>query len=143
MILVGLIEVVLVVGAAFAVGARRQVRDLGLLAASGGAPSDIRRSLLAQGCVLGIGGSLLGVVAGTGTFLASIPAYEAISHERVWTDDLSVAALLVILALGSVTGIVAALVPAWSISRLTPVAALAGGSRSGVVSPRPIVEHSS
>ena len=125
-ILVGLIEVVLVVGAAFAVGARRQVRDLGLLAASGGAPSDIRRSLLAQGCVLGIGGSLLGVAAGTGTFLASIPAYEAIRHERVWTDDLSVAALLVILALGSVTGIVAALVPAWSISRLTPVAALAG-----------------
>ncbi len=44
----------------------------------------------------------------------------------MWTDDLSVAALLVILALGSVTGIVAALVPAWSISRLTPVAALAG-----------------
>ena len=125
-ILVGLIEVVLVVGAAFAVGARRQVRDLGLLAASGGAPSDIRRSLLAQGCVLGIGGSLLGVAAGTGTFLGSIPAYEAIRHEQVWTHDLSVAALLGIFVLGSVTGIVAALVPAWSISRLTPVAALSG-----------------
>ena len=53
-ILVGLLEVVLLVGAAFAVAARRQVRDLGLLAANGGAAADVRRVLLAQGVVLGV-----------------------------------------------------------------------------------------
>lgn len=37
-VLFGLIEVVLIVGSAFAVSARRQVRDLGLLAPSGGSP---------------------------------------------------------------------------------------------------------
>jgi putative ABC transport system permease protein len=67
-ILFGLIEVVLVVGSAFAFGARRQIRELGLLAATGGSPSDVRRALLAQGLVVGVMGSVLGVGAGVGTF---------------------------------------------------------------------------
>ena len=44
----GLLEIVLLAGTAFAGGARRQVRELGLVAASGGSPRDIRRIVLAQ-----------------------------------------------------------------------------------------------
>lgn len=126
MILLGLIEVVLVVGSAFAVGARRHIRDLGLLAATGGSPADIRRALLAQGLVVGAMGSLLGVVAGIGAFFISIPFYEDLRHTTVWTRDLDWSALVVIGMLGAATGLVAALAPAWSMGRLTPVQALSG-----------------
>jgi hypothetical protein len=47
----GLIEVCLLAGTAFAVGARRQVRDLGLVAAAGGEARHVRRIVLAQGVV--------------------------------------------------------------------------------------------
>src|SRR5262245_45155055 len=45
----GLIEVCLLAGTAFAVGARRQVRDLGLVAAAGGDARHIRRIMIETG----------------------------------------------------------------------------------------------
>lgn len=125
-VLFGLVEVVLVVGSAFAVGARRQVRDLGLLAASGGAPADVRRLLLAQGLVLGLGASVVGAVLGMGAFLAAVPWYARVAHVTIWTQEVDWLAVGAVTVLGSVTGIAAALVPAWSVGRLTPVAALSG-----------------
>lgn len=53
----GLLEVVLLAGAAFAVAARRQVRDLGLVASNGGTARHVRRIVLAQGLLLGVRGS--------------------------------------------------------------------------------------
>ena len=48
---IGLLEVVLLAGRPpFAVGARRQTRDLGLVAASGGSAHHVRRIVLAKGC---------------------------------------------------------------------------------------------
>ena len=74
--LVGMLEVVLLVGAAFAIAARRQVRDLGLLAANGGAGPDLRRVLLAQGLVLGAVSSVVGVALGVAAFLEGVPLWE-------------------------------------------------------------------
>ena len=54
----GLLEVVLLAGTAFAVGARRQVRTLGLVAASGGDAKQVRTIVLAQGVVLGALGGI-------------------------------------------------------------------------------------
>ena len=125
-VLFGLIEVVLIVGSAFAVGARRQVRDLGLVAASGGAPADVRRVLLAQGLVLGAGASVLGAVAGVLAFRAGTPLYEQLVHQRIWTHEIDWLSVVGVTVLGALTGLVAALLPAWSIGRLTPVAALSG-----------------
>lgn len=125
-ILVGLLEVVLLVGAAFAVAARRQVRDLGLLATNGGAPVDVRRVLLAQGVVLGVGSSLVGVVLGVVAFRGLVPFWERLFGSAWWRDELDWRALALILVLGSLTSVVAALVPAWDVSRLTPVQALSG-----------------
>ncbi len=45
----GLLEVVLLAGPAFAVGARRRQRELALVATSGGTPSTLRRIVLADG----------------------------------------------------------------------------------------------
>jgi putative ABC transport system permease protein len=125
-LLVGFVEIVLVVGAAFAVGARRQVRDLGLVAATGGAPSDVRRTLLAQGLVVGVGASGLGVLLGVVAFRTSVPAYEAVLHDTLWTRDIPILSVVGIGVLGALISVAAALVPAWSIGRLTPVQALSG-----------------
>ncbi len=125
-VLFGLIEVVLIVGSAFAVSARRQVRDLGLLSASGGSPADVRRVLLAQGLVLGAIAAVLGAAAGVALFRAGMPLYETITNAAVWTRDIDWVAVIGVTLLGALTGLLAALFPAWSISRLTPVAALSG-----------------
>jgi putative ABC transport system permease protein len=123
----GLAEVCLLVGSAFAVGARRQVRDLGLLAASGGAPSDVRRVVLAQGVLLGIGATAVGLAAGVGLFLTAGDAvWDYVVHERVWSHAVAWRWLIGIGVLGSATGLVAALLPASSVGRLTPVTALSG-----------------
>lgn len=125
-LLVGLVEVVLVVGSAFAISARRRVRELGLLAASGGAPVDVRRVLLAQGLVLGVLASLVGAALGVGAFHLLVPGYEALTVTRVWTRDVELVTVGALALLGSFTGLAAAFVPAWSISKLTPVSALSG-----------------
>ena len=69
-IVMALIEVVLLAGPAFAVGARRHARTLALIAASGGTPAQSRRVVLGSGVVLGLVASgiglVLGVVAGLG-----------------------------------------------------------------------------
>lgn len=125
-VLVGMLEVVLLVGAAFAVAARRQVRDLGLLAANGGAASDVRRVLLAQGLVLGVGSSLVGVVAGIVAFRGLGPLWASLFGLPTWRQEVPWPAVAVVLVLGSLSAVVAALLPGWSIARLTPVAALSG-----------------
>lgn len=123
---VGALEVVLLVGAAFAVAARRQVRDLGLLSANGGAARDVRRVLLAQGLVLGAVSSVIGAALGVWVFRRWIPTWESVAGQEMWRNELDWRALALILVLGTLSSFLAALIPAWSISRLTPVAALSG-----------------
>ena len=60
-----LLEVVLLAGAAFAVGARRQAHSLALVAASGGDRRDLlRRVVLGGGVVLGLVAGIVGVNSG-------------------------------------------------------------------------------
>ena len=125
-VLFGLVEVVLIVGSVFAVGARRQVRDLGLVAASGGAPADVRRVLLAQGLVLGLAASVVGCLAGLAAFTAAAPTFAEVTGQQIWSRDVDWLSVVGVTALGSLTALVAAFVPARSIGRLTPVAALSG-----------------
>jgi len=60
-----LLEVVLLAGPAFAVGAKRSRRQLALLAATGADRRDVRRTVLGGGLVLGVSGGVLGVAVGT------------------------------------------------------------------------------
>ncbi|HEX4345415.1 MAG TPA: FtsX-like permease family protein [Solirubrobacteraceae bacterium] len=127
----GLLEVVLLAGTAFAVGARRQVRELGLVAAGGGSPRDVRRIVLAQGLVLGAIGAVLGVAAGFAIAFAGRPLWESLADARVpgWSFgpyEIAGAALV-----GLLSGLAAALVPAIGAARMRPVNALAGRFRAG------------
>jgi putative ABC transport system permease protein len=130
-----LLEVVLLAGPAFAISARRRQRQLALVAANGGTPAHVRRIVLADGVVLGLLGAGLGLALGiTGAFLARPWFEETIAHVRGGAWRVFPEALVAITGLAVVTGVLAALVPAFITARQDVVAALAG--RRGVTRSR-------
>lgn len=120
----GVLEIVLLAGAAFAVGARRQVRELGLVGAQGGTARDVRRIVLAQGLVLGLVGSAAGAVAGAGVAVAGRPLWERATDMAITSWDFPVVVIFVVVAIGVVAGLGAAVVPARTAYRMPVVAAL-------------------
>ncbi|WP_028643849.1 ABC transporter permease [Nocardioides sp. URHA0020] len=125
-VVMALIEVVLLAGPAFAVGARRQSRALALMAATGGTPRQARRVVLANGVVLGGIGAILGVLVGLVVAWLSLPIVQHFSDERLGPFDVPWPHLLGIAAFGLLSALLAAVVPAWIASRQDVVAVLAG-----------------
>jgi putative ABC transport system permease protein len=130
-----LLEIVLLAGPAFAVGARRRRRDLALIAATGGTPAHLRRIVLADGVVLGAVAAATGIVLSIAGGWAGRSLLEAhLAHARAGGFRVFPAALLAVGGLAVVTGMLAALVPAWIAARQDVVAALAG--RRGITRSR-------
>jgi putative ABC transport system permease protein len=125
------LEVVLLAGAAFAVGARRARRDLAVVAATGGEPGDIRNVVVAGGFVLGTTGAAIGVVGGLAIAPGLIPALNHFAHHAPGSFDVRPLELLAVVVLGIVTGLLASILPARSAGKVDVVAALTG--RRGVV----------
>lgn len=128
------LEMSLLAGSALAVGARRRKRDLALVAAVGGAPSHVRRIVLADGVVVGSLAALGGVVLGVLAAVATRPLIEFLLAERFGALRVFPSALASLALLAVVTGVLAALVPAWISSRQDVVTALAG--RRGITRSR-------
>ncbi|MEH0840842.1 FtsX-like permease family protein [Micromonospora sp. CPCC 205711] len=123
----GLLEVVLLVGPAFAVGVRRRRRDLALVAVAGGDAGHLRRIVLADGLLLGGAGAALGVLLGVGTAVAGRPLVEQyVIGARMGGYRFFPAALAAIVAVAVLAGLLAALAPAWTAARQDVVAGLAG-----------------
>jgi putative ABC transport system permease protein len=120
----GLIEVCLLAGTAFAVGARRQVRDLGLVAAAGGEPRHIRRVVLAQGVVIGLIGSLVALPLVIVAVFLSRPWLERVNGALMGPLDVRPLELLPMVGLGVLAGLAAAMVPAFTAGRLPVLDAL-------------------
>jgi putative ABC transport system permease protein len=130
-----MLEIILLAGPAFAVGARRRRRDLGLVAAAGGTPAHLRRIVLADGVVLGAVAAALGVLLGVAAAAASRTLLEEqLTHARSGGFRVFPAALAGLAGLAVATGVLAALVPAWISARQDVVAALAG--RRGITRSR-------
>jgi putative ABC transport system permease protein len=123
---IGLLEVVLLAGTAFAVAARRQVRDSALMLANGARRSDVRRMLLAQGAVLGALGAAAGLVLGVLTVLAAWGPLQRLADRDFGGLVLSPRDLALTAAVGVAAGVAAAVVPAVGASRVPVIAALAG-----------------
>jgi len=126
--------------AAFAVGARRQLRSFGILAAGGVPPAGLRRIGVLQGLVTGVMAS----VAGAGLALAvGVPVDEP--RLDGWIDravgplEVSPFDILAVVALGTVAATVAAWVPARSAARVPVLAALSGRRPQGRVSPAVLI----
>jgi putative ABC transport system permease protein len=129
-----MLEVILLAGSAFAVAARRRRRDLALVAAAGGTPAQLRRIVLADGVVLGTVAAVSGVALGIAAAAASRPLLERLSGVRTGAFRVFPEALAALAAVAVVTGVLAALVPAWIAARQDVVAALAG--RRGITRSR-------
>lgn len=121
-----LLEIVLLAGPAFAVGAKRQSRELALLSATGGERRHIRSVVLGHGVVLGGAGGLLGVAAGTGLGWLAEPFLRDYSNQVPGPFDVRPLELGGIAVVGVLTAILAALLPARSAARQDVVAALTG-----------------
>ncbi|MEW2145864.1 FtsX-like permease family protein [Micromonospora vinacea] len=123
----GLLEVVLLVGPAFAVGVRRRRRDLALVAVAGGDAAQLRRVVLADGVVLGVLGAAAGLLVGVGAAFAARPLMEQYVFSarfggyRCWPSALVLLGGVAVLA-----GVLAALAPAWTAARQDVSAGLAG-----------------
>ncbi|KJS54154.1 hypothetical protein VM98_20875 [Streptomyces rubellomurinus subsp. indigoferus] len=119
-----LLEIVLLAGPAFAVGARRSRRQLGLLAAAGGDRANVRGVVLGGGIVLGLTGAAVGIALGVGLVALLRDHAEDYAGSRFGHFNVQPLDLLGILLVGLVTGLLAAVVPAVQASRQDVVSAL-------------------
>ncbi len=128
------LEVVLLAGPAFAVGVRRQSRQLALVAAAGGTRRDVRRVVLAQALVLGAGSAVVGAALGiaVAAVIAQVLPRVTTSQLGPWQVDWRYVGAAA--ALGALASVAAALFPAISAARSDVVAVLAG--RRGQAAPR-------
>jgi len=123
-----LLQVVLLVGPAFAVGLRRRRRDLGLLAVTGARPAQLRRVVLAEGVVLGAIGALSGVALAWLVVWGFSGQLEQTGTAR-WIGLPTVSPLvLVVLAVGVLTAVVAALAPARQAAQTDAASAVGRGA---------------
>lgn len=125
-VVMAVLEVVLLAGPAFAVGARRQRRALALMAAGGAEPRHVRRVVLAQGLLVGLTAAVVG--APLGIAVAAL-ARRPLTHyaDATWGPfDVSERDVALVCLLGAGTALLAALVPALVAARQPVVASLQG-----------------
>ncbi|MFI8963329.1 FtsX-like permease family protein [Streptomyces sp. NPDC053493] len=125
-----MLEICLLAGPAFAVGARRSRRQLGLVGANGGARSHIRAIVLSGGLVIGVAAAVVGTVLALILTFALRPLLEEYLGQRFGGFTIRPLELLGIAALAVLTGLLSAIVPAVTASRQTVLASLTG--RRGV-----------
>ncbi|MFJ3217410.1 FtsX-like permease family protein [Kitasatospora sp. NPDC086801] len=122
----GLLEVALLAGPAFAVGARRSRRQLALLGAAGGRRTHVGAVVLGGGLVLGTAGALVGVVLGGGLVAGLRPWIERAGGARFGHFALPAPDLLAIGGIGLLTALLAAALPARQAARRSVTAGLTG-----------------
>ncbi|WP_405807308.1 ABC transporter permease [Streptomyces sp. NBC_00210] len=125
-----MLEICLLAGPAFAVGARRSRRQLGLVGANGGDRRHIRAIVLAGGLVIGVAAAVVGTVLGLLLTFALQPVLEESMGQRFGSFDVRPLELLGIGLLAVLTGLMAAIVPAITSSRQSVLSSLTG--RRGV-----------
>ncbi|UDY24737.1 ABC transporter permease [Nocardioides sp. Kera G14] len=121
-----LIEITLLAGPAFAVGVRRQRRTLALVAVAGGSPRDIRRAILSQAVILGLGASVLGALLSVPFMWLSLRVYEVGWGTWLGPFDIGWVAVVPAILLGTLSAVMAVALPAWHASKADVVTALAG-----------------
>ncbi|MFE5851642.1 FtsX-like permease family protein [Streptomyces sp. NPDC056500] len=125
-----ILEICLLAGPAFAVGARRSRRQLGLVGANGGDRSHIRAIVLSGGLVIGVAAAIIGTALGLLLTFALQSTLEEWMGARFGGLDIRPLELLGIALLAVFTGVMAALVPAITSSRQSVLSSLTG--RRGV-----------
>ncbi|MFF7155905.1 FtsX-like permease family protein [Streptomyces sp. NPDC008139] len=125
-----MLEICLLAGPAFAVGARRSRRQLGLVGANGGDRRHIRAIVLSGGLVIGVAAAVVGTLLGLLLTVLLRSPLENFVGRRFGGLTLRPLELLGIAGLAVLTGLLAAVVPAVTASRQSVLASLTG--RRGV-----------
>jgi putative ABC transport system permease protein len=122
-----LLEVGLLAGAAFSVGAKRQVRELALLAASGAETSTVRAVVTAAGVWLGTIAIAAGAVLGLAGAAGAVLWMRHLGSVRLagFHPDIMLTAIAMLMGLGAC--VLAALAPARQVSRQAVLGALKSG----------------
>jgi putative ABC transport system permease protein len=132
-------EIVLLAGSAFAVGARRSRRELGLIAAAGGATRHVGLVVLGGGIVLGLSGAILGGSLGVFAAWAGRPILQRVTGHVLRPTVVPVTELCVLAVLAVLATVIAAAAPAHWASRQPVLDALTGRSAQPGRSPRRVV----
>ncbi|MGI8415770.1 MAG: FtsX-like permease family protein, partial [Nakamurella sp.] len=129
LVVLGLTQVVFLSGPAFAIGARRMRRQLGLASSVGAAPRQIAGVVLSTGLVLGLIGALLGAALGAIVGAVVQPLVTSWTHIQFAAVHIRIGELAVVAAVGVVTSVLAATWPAVTALRTDPISALSRRTR--------------
>jgi putative ABC transport system permease protein len=122
----GMLLIALVGIGGFTVLAQRRLRAIGMLAAQGATPRQIRLVVMANGAATGIVGAVSGFVLGFLVWLAYRPRAERSAHHLMGVFQLPWTVIVISVALAVAATCFAASRPAKAIARTPIVAALAG-----------------
>lgn len=117
---VGMLLVGLVASAGFAVVAQRRQRQLGMLAAVGATPRQLRRVVVANGVIVGLVSAAAGLALGLGAWLLFAQTFEGVAGHRIGRFDLPWGFLVASAGLAVGTATASAWWPARIVAR-TPV----------------------
>lgn len=125
---VSLVAVGIVIAAAFATSARRQLVTIGQLSANGAPERLVRRTMGLQGWWTGLFGSVLGVFLATAGMVIVFRSElaEKFANSRLGTPSIVPLDLIVIVATATAAATIAAMIPARSAARIPVLSALAG-----------------
>ena len=119
-----ILEIALLAGPAFAVGVRQQQQTLALLAATGGDRRALRRVVLAQAAVVGVGASVLGAVVGSAGTALVLTALRYRIPVRIGPLDVLFPLVVAFVVIGVAAAVASAVMPAITASGSTVVGAL-------------------
>jgi putative ABC transport system permease protein len=123
---VAFVIVGVVIAAAFAVTARRQLRLIGQLMGNGASEHTLRATLFLQGSVIGFVGGVVGIGLALGALVALQPLVEQLVDRRIDGYDVRLGDLVPILVLSTLAATIAALIPARTAIRTSVLEALSG-----------------
>ncbi|WP_018217592.1 FtsX-like permease family protein [Salinispora vitiensis] len=121
-------QVVLLVGAAFTVGAARQRRELALVAAAGATAAQVRKVVVASGMLLGAISATAGVLLGLATFALAGPLIERIADHPLIEVSIPAGQVAVAAVVTLLLAVLAAVLPARAL-RGRPLRGALGGQR--------------
>jgi len=107
------------IASVLAISVTQRTREIGILRAMGARKEQMLRVFLIQGAILGLFGSFAGAGVGWGM----VWIFNEFGP-RLFDISPSVSIIPVAVSIATITGVIAAIAPAWRASRLDPVAAI-------------------